>query len=160
MRTFVLSTARRPPTDIKMPMKDGFQICLLEGDVVKAYSYERMLLKLAPQLDLFRFENAGDALWFISDQMIRRQKMPHALLLDTYLPGLNLQDFLNRIEALAGKTYDIPQIYLCTTDISSRLRRISDNHSLIHGLIYKPFRQSHILNILEDLSQREVVKKR
>ena len=141
-------------------MKDGFQICLLEGDVVKAYSYERMLLKLAPQLDLKRFENAGDALWFISDQISRSQKMPHALLLDTYLPGLDLPAFLNRLEALAANTYDIPQIYLCTTDISSRLRRISDSHSLIHSLIYKPLGQSHILKILENLSQREVVKKR
>lgn len=139
-------------------MKDGFQICLLEGDVVKAYSYERMLLKLAPQLDLLRFENAPDALAFIAEQAISRQKMPHALLLDTYLPGLNLHAFLNRLEALAGQAYDVPQIYLCTTDISSSLRRISNKHRLIHSLIYKPFEQSHILSILENLSQREIVK--
>ena len=139
-------------------MKNGFQICLLEGDVVKAYSYERMLLKLAPQLDLLRFENAQDALKCIVEQVISRQKMPHAILLDTYLPGLDLQAFLNHLEALAGQTYDVPQIYLCTTDISSSLRRISDNHRLIHSLIYKPFGQSHILNILENLSQREAVK--
>ncbi|MDW3652367.1 MAG: hypothetical protein R8P61_35145 [Bacteroidia bacterium] len=140
-------------------MKDGFQICLLEGDVVKAYSYERMLLKLAPQLDLIRFDEARDALKFISEQIEQRQKMPHALLLDTYLPGLNLGDFLNRLEDLAGQTYDVPQIYLCTTDISSRLRRVSDNHRLIHSLIYKPFDQGHILKILENLSQREFVKR-
>ncbi|MEL6256582.1 MAG: hypothetical protein AAFR87_31560 [Bacteroidota bacterium] len=140
-------------------MKNGFQICLLEGDVVKAYSYERMLLKLAPQLDLIRFEDVRDTIEFISEQIGNSQKMPHALVLDTYFPGLQLQSFLDQLEKLAAKTYDFPQIYLCTTDLSSSLRRISKNHKYIHSLIYKPFNQSDILYILENLTQREVVKK-
>jgi len=112
-------------------------VWIIEDDLVSQFATEYCIQQANNESIVRSFDNALDSIEKLKQCLKSGESIPHIILLDLIMPGLDGWGFLAEIEKLVGWDDKI-NVYIISGFAKSKDRDLAKNHPLVRGYFDKP----------------------
>lgn len=123
-------------------------ILFVDDDEISNLFNERLALEIFPEAMVKSFENANDAILFLSENKMHLVRSGVTIFLDLRMPEIDGYDFMSELEDLELENQLELDVKILSGDVCKRTLEKKDRFPLISEIFQKPLTKAHLYPIL------------
>lgn len=129
------------------------QIILIDDDAIINFVHNSLIKSLDLAHEVTVFEQAKDALTYLSASSEERSGDTRLLLLDINMPGMNGWEFLDAF--ISASLHEKTGLYICivSSSISQEDRKRAADYGIVRQFISKPLNRENLTDLVDGMTK-------